>query len=155
MDEYPLSMGSPFSVEEYCDRTPNSESPSPIALSNEFSIDEYDYNEDLIYEEGIEDTTSVADIAHTNVEDVNEPINISDEQILSASPMHFTRVPQRNSRYRFALVTSENQLRVNVGKDCCACGCMKSIGKDKLRLLRRYYFSLTGDEQDTYLGTKM
>ena len=60
-----MSMGSPFSVEEYCDRTPNSESPSPIALSNEFPIDEYDYNEDLTYEEkGIEDTTSVVDVAH-------------------------------------------------------------------------------------------
>ena len=156
VDEYPLSMGSPFSVEEYCDRTSNSDSPSPIALSHEFSIDEYDYNEDLIYEEeGIDDTTSVADVAHTNVEDVNEPINICDEQIQSASPMHFTRVRRRNSRDRFALVTSEHQLRVDVGKDCCARGCMKSIGKDKLRSLRRYYFSLTGDEQDTYLGTKM
>ena len=42
-----------------------------MALSNEFWIDEYDYNEDLIYEEeGIDDTTSVADVAHTNVEDV-------------------------------------------------------------------------------------
>ena len=52
-------------------------------------------------------------------------------------------------------MTSENQLRVDVGKDFCARGCMNTIGKDKLRSLRRYYFSLTGDEQDTYLGTKM
>ena len=104
-----MSMGSPFSVEEYCDRTSNSDSSSPIALSHEFSIDEYDYNEDLTYEEkGIDDTTSVADVAHTNVEDVNEPINVCDEQILSASPMHFTRVQRRNSRDQFALVTSEN-----------------------------------------------
>ena len=77
VDEYPMSMGSPFSVEEYCDRTPNTESPSPLALSHEFSIDEYDYNEDLAYKEkGIEDTTSVAGVAHANVEDVNEPINV-------------------------------------------------------------------------------
>ena len=66
------------------------------------------------------------------MEDVNEPINICAEQIQSASPMHFTRVRRRNSRDRFALVTSENQLRVDVGKDCCERGCMKSIGKDKL-----------------------
>ena len=92
VDEYPLSMGSPFFVEEYCDRTPNSESPSPIALSNEFLIDEYDYNKDLTYEEkGIDDTTSVANVAHTNVEDVNEPINVCVEQIISASPIHFTK----------------------------------------------------------------
>ena len=32
---------------------------------------------------------------------------------------------------------------------------MNTIGKDKLWSLRRYYFSLTGDEQDTYLATKM
>ena len=34
-------------------------------------------------------------------------------------------------------------------------GCMNAIGKDKLWSLRQYYFSLTGDEQDTYLATKM
>ena len=80
VDEYPMSMGSPFSFEEYCDGTPNFESPSPVALSNGFSIDEYDDNEDLTYEEkGIDDTTSVVDGAHTNVEDVNEPINVCDE----------------------------------------------------------------------------
>ena len=130
MDEYPMSMGSPFFVEEYCNRTPNSESPSPIALSNEFLIDEYDYNEYLTYEgKGIDDTTSVVGIAHTNVENVNEPINVCVEQIPSASPMHLTR---RNSRDRFALVTCENQLIVDVGKDCCARGCMNTIGKDKL-----------------------
>ena len=77
VDEYPMSMGPPFCVEEYCDRTPSSESPSPLAPSHEFSIDEYDYNEDLTYEEkGIEDTTSVVGVAHTNVEDHNEPINV-------------------------------------------------------------------------------
>ena len=66
VDEYPMSMGSPFSVEEYCDSTPNTESPSPLALSHEFSINEYDYNEDLTYEEkGIEATTSVVSVAHT------------------------------------------------------------------------------------------
>ena len=155
VDEYPMSMGSPFSIEEYCDRTPNTESPSPLALSHEFSIDEYDYNEDLTYEEkGIEATTSVG-VAHTNVEDHNEPINVCVEQIPSASPTHFIRVPCRNSRDRFSLVTSKNQLRVDVGKHCCAHGCMNAIGKDKLWSLRRYYFSLTGDEQDTYLATKM
>ena len=52
-------------------------------------------------------------------------------------------------------MTSENQLKVDVSKDCCARGCMSAIGKDKLRSLRQYYFSLTGDEQDTYLITHM
>ena len=52
-------------------------------------------------------------------------------------------------------MTFENQLKVDIVKDFCARGCMYAIGKDKLRSLRRYYFSLTGDEQDTYLATKM
>ena len=69
--------------------------------------------------------------------------------------MHLRRVPRRNNRDRFALVTSENQLKVDVSKDCCAPDCMSAIGKDKLRSLWRYYFSLTGDEQDTYLITHM
>ena len=64
-------------------------------------------------------------------------------------------VVRRNNRGRLALVTSENQLENEVGKDCCTRGCMSAIGKDKLRSLRRYYFSLTGDEQDTYLMTHM
>ena len=87
--------------------------------------------------------------------DHNEPINVCVEQIPLASPMHFTRVPRRKNRDKFSLVTSENQHRVDVGKYCCACGCMNAIGKDKLWSLRRYYFSLTGDEQDTYLARKM
>ena len=42
------------------------QSQSPIALTNEFSIDEYDYNEDLTYEErNNEATTSVAGVART------------------------------------------------------------------------------------------
>ena len=32
---------------------------------------------------------------------------------------------------------------------------MSAIGKDNLRSLRRYFFSLTSNEQDTYLTTKM
>ena len=91
------------------------------------------------------------DVATSVAGDVQEDL----EEIISASPMHFRRVPRQNSRDRFALVTSENQLKIDVGKDCCARGCMSAIGKDKLRSIRRYYFSLTGNEQDTYLTTKM
>ena len=52
-------------------------------------------------------------------------------------------------------MTYENQLRVDISKDCCASGWMSAIGKDELRALRRYYFSLTGDEQGTYLMTHL
>ena len=81
-DEYPMSMGSPFFVDEYCDSTPNTQSPSPLTRSHEFSIDEYDYNEDLTYEEkDIEATTSVARVAHTEVNEYTEPINVCVEEI--------------------------------------------------------------------------
>ena len=40
-------------------------------------------------------------------------------------------------------------------KPCCARGCMINIGKKKLKDLSHYYFSLNGDEQDTYLSTHM
>ena len=53
------------------------------------------------------------------------------------------------------LVTSDNQLRVDIGKYCCARGFMNTIRKDTLRSLMRYYFTLTSDEQDNYLATKM
>ena len=76
------------------------------------------------------------------------------EEMNSAIPMHFKRVPRQNSQDRFSLVTSENQLKIDLDKKCCARGCMSAIGNDK-RSLRRYYFSLTGNEQDTYLTTKM
>ena len=94
VDEYPMSMGSPFSVEEYCDSTPNTESPSPLALSHEFSINEYDYNEDLTYEEkGIEATTSVVSVARTNVNYHNEPINVCVELIPCAGYDHTYKYP--------------------------------------------------------------
>ena len=64
--------------------------------------------------------------------DETEPINVCVEQSPLASPINFTRVPRRNSRDLFALVTCKNQLREDVGKDCCARGCMNVIGKDQI-----------------------
>ena len=158
-DEYPISVESPFSIEEYCVWTSNTPTPSSIGKSVEFSIDEYCWKEDLTCEENHNQTATsapnVAQAAQSEINGQNEPTTVCEEDFQSASPMHFTRVPRRNSRERFALVTSENQLRVDINKDCCARGCMSAIGKDKLRALRRYYFSLTGDEQDTYLMTHM
>ena len=75
-----------------------------------------------------------------------EAISANIQEINLASPMHFRRVPRQNNQDRFALVTSENQLKIDVGKDYCTRGCMSAIGKDKLQSLRRYCFSLTIDE---------
>ena len=156
VDEYPISIGSPFSVEECCAWTPNTQSPPTITLSHEFSIDEYDYNEDLTNEENdIQVATSVVGVAHTEVNERNEATNVCVEEIQSASPMHFRRVPWQIRRDRFDLVTLERQVSLYVSKSCCACGCMPMFGKDKLRALQCYYFSLTTYEEDTYLTTHM
>ena len=58
-------------------------------------------------------------------------------------------------RDRFAVVTFENQLILDINKVCCARECMSRIGKEMLRSLGRYYLSLTSDEQDTYLTIRM
>ena len=63
--------------------------------------------------------------------------------IILASPMHFRRDPHQDSGDRFSLVTFENQLKIDVGKDCCARGCMSTIGKDKLRSIRHNLLFLT------------
>ena len=152
VDEYQMSISSPFSVDEY-QMSPGALSPqsfiNTMELSHQFSIEEYqDIEATMNPSNDIDAATSVARYEQNDV-----PKDCED--IISASPMHFRRVPRQNSRDRFALVTSENQLKLDVGKDCCARGCMATIGKEKLRAIRRYYFSLTGNEQDTYLTTKM
>ena len=73
----------------------------------------------------------------------------------SGSPMHIRRIPRRICLARFNLVTSDKKLGFDVNKTCCARGCMSMIGKAKLRELRRHYFSMTGDKQDTELVSHM
>ena len=80
---------------------------------------------------------------------------IAREENKSGSPMHIKGIPHRIRLARFNLVTSYKKLGFDVNKTCCARGCMSLIGKSKLRELRRFYFLMTGDEQDTYLGSHM
>ena len=80
---------------------------------------------------------------------------ISSQEKKSANPMKIMRIPRRTRLARFNLVTLDKQIGFDVNKTCCARGCMSMIGKSKLRELRRYYFSMTGDEQDTYLASHM
>ena len=62
-----MLIGSPFSVEKYCDWTPNTQSPPTISLSHEDSTNE---------ENDIQAATSVAGGAYTDVNKRNEAINI-------------------------------------------------------------------------------
>ena len=89
---------------------------------------------------------------NNNEIDCNVVTPISRRKIKFGSPMHIRRIPRRISLARFNLVTSYKELGFDVNKTCCARGCMTMIGKSNLQELRRYYFSMTSDEQDTYLG---
>ena len=60
VDEYLVSIGSPFFVEEYYFSAPSSLTPQSNGLSHEFSIDEYHYDEESTNEGNvIEAVTSV------------------------------------------------------------------------------------------------
>ena len=141
VDEYQMSISLPFSVDEYQISTSalSPQSLDTMELSHEFSIDEYHYVEASMNVGSDMDATMSA--AGDGQIDDQEDL----EEIILASPMHFRRVPCQNNRDRFALMTFENQLKIDVRKDCCACGCMSTIGKEKLRSIRRYYFSLIGN----------
>ena len=69
--------------------------------------------------------------------------------------MHFKRVNRQIRCARYDFVTSDRQISLDMENPCCARGCMTMIGKKKLKDLRHYYFSLNGDEQDTYLSSYM
>ena len=96
-----MSQNSPFSIEEYYVWTSNTPTPSSIAKSHEFLIDEYCWNEDLTCEENHNQTATsapnVAQAAQSEINGQNEPTTVCEEEFQSASPMHFTRVPCQNS----------------------------------------------------------
>ena len=120
VDEYPMSIGSPFYVDEYYFGAPSSLSPQSNGLSHEFSVNEYHYDEEIEMVVVIPMfSTSCTGGGHTNVHDRDEAPNVSVKEIRTASPMQFRWVPRRNSRGTFALLTYENQLKLDVGNDCC------------------------------------
>ena len=70
VDEYPMSIGSPFYVDEYYFGAPSSLSPQTNGLSHEFSVDEYHYDEESTNEgNDIEAATSCTGGGQTNVHD--------------------------------------------------------------------------------------
>ena len=123
VDKYQMSTSSAFSVDQYQISTSalSPQSLHTMELSHEFSIDEYHYVEDSANEgNDIHVATSVAGGGQIGIQEQLEEINL-------ASPMHFRRVPRQKSRDRFAFLTSKNQLKIDLDKDCCARGCMSVI----------------------------
>ena len=68
VDEYLVSIGSPFFVEEYYFSAPSSLTPQSNGLSHEFSVDEYDPNEESTSARNVyQSSTSVSSGRQTNV----------------------------------------------------------------------------------------
>ena len=148
IDEYCLSTDSPYSIDKYF-LSPSS--PEPLLNKEsceEFCIEEYDINK-ITDNEDNDNEISMITGGQPNDNEIgcNVATPIAREENKSRSPMHIK--PRRIRVARFNLVTSDEQVGLDVNKTCCARGCMSLIGKSKLRELRRFYFSMTGDEQDT------
>ena len=153
VEEYHWSQDSNVSSEEYI----ASDSPVNTTMCNEFSIEEYDPYANSGENGGdceSSDTIATHQRRSNAHQEEDTPMQAKDDN-KSVSPLFFKRVSRRISRDRFAFVTSDAQLTLDVNKPCCARGCMATIGKQNLQSLRRYYFSLNGDEQDTYLMTHL
>ena len=71
------------------------------------------------------------------------------------TPICFKRVPRRVSYKRLEYVTSERQILMDINKQCCLSNCLAKIGKKGLQSIRQCYFSLNGEEQDTFLVARL
>ena len=71
------------------------------------------------------------------------------------TPICFKRIPRRVSCKHFEYLTSEHQLRISIVKKCCLSKFLVMFGKKELQPVRLYYFSLNGEEQDTFLAARL
>ena len=145
LEEYSLSCDSIFSLDEYSPEFSTHASEVEISPDRSFSVEEYT-------------STPIKTTEYTStpiIDSLDQATTSTKETIGSASPMHFKRVNRQIRRARYDFVTSDRQISLDMEKPCCARGCMTMIGKKKLKDLRHYYFSLNGDEQDTYLSSHM
>ena len=133
VEEYCLSTEASFSVEEYC---LSSSSPIPHVNNDsceEFSIEEYDVNNDTNNEANANETLKImGSQPNNNVTYSNVVTPISSQEKKSGSSMHIRGIPRRIRLARFNLATSNKKLGFDVNKTCCARGYMSMIGKEKL-----------------------
>ena len=71
------------------------------------------------------------------------------------APMCFKRVLRRVSSKRLEFLTSEHQLQHDISKKCCLSSCLSKKGRRGLQDVRNLYFSLNGEEQDTFLADRL
>ena len=124
------SLDSMISVEPYTE-----------SLDSRISVDEYD------------DCVALSSMD----EDPLETQQVRDAPGSSSvvTPICFKRIPRRVSSKRFQYLTSEHQLRIDSVKKCCLSDCLVKFGKKELHSVRLYYFSLNGEEQDTFLAARL
>ena len=84
--------------------------------------------------------------------DLNE---ISIDEVSETNPLIFKRVLGQVSYKRFNFLCSNHQIICNSSKSCCGNLCLNKFGKINLRRMREKYLSLNGDEQDTFLISRM
>ena len=73
----------------------------------------------------------------------------------TTAPMCFKRVPRRVSSKRLEFLTSKHQLQHDISKKCCLASCLSKSGRRGLHDVRNLYFSLNGEEQDTFLADRL
>ncbi len=128
--------------------------PSSTSLDSRISVDPYSSS--------LDSRISVEDyklqVEQVELEKHNsKPSEILDGQSCSSTPtpMCFKRVPRRVSSKRLEFLTSDHQLQHDISKKCCLSSCLAKIGRRGLQGIRHSYFSLNGEEQDTFLADRL
>ena len=126
---------------------------SVSSLDSKISVDPY--TDSLNSKISVEHDSSVAlsELEGCSSEDVVSRDSPCTSSMLT--PICFKRVPRRVSYKRLEYLTSECPILMDIAKRCCLLNCMARIGKKGLSLLRQCYFSLNGEEQDTFLVARL
>ena len=87
----------------------------------------------------------------------SKPCEILDGQSCSSTPtpMCFKRVPHHVRSKRLEFLTSDHQPQHDILKKCFFSSCLAKIRRRGLQGIRPSYFSLNGEEQDTFLADRL
>ena len=113
--------------------------PYSVSLDSRISVD--DYTNSLVCSNRITSCSSFQDHNLMNREG----------ELSSLAPICFKRVPRQVNPKRLEYLTSEHQILIDVSRDCCQSSCLHILGKKAFKEIRVWYFSLNGEEQDTFL----
>ena len=124
------SLDSRISVETYS-----------VSLDSQISVDDY-----------------IDSFLCSDLEDHNsrtKEVKDHEDNFSSPTPRCFKRFARRVNHKRLEHLTSECQILIDVSKDCCQSSCLAKLGKKALKDISLWYFSLNGDEQETFLSDRL